>query len=344
MERGFLSDWAKKYASILEYNHIEWELIGIDDLNFWNKLKTCSHFIYHWGGSSDAHQKAHAILPVIDCHLDIPVFPDWKTSWHYDDKIKGYYLLKTHDFPVIDAYIFFNKKKALDWINNLAELPLVFKLTRGAGSQNVRLIKSRREAIKLIKKMFGKGIVSGHVPGNNIWMRQFDFKNTLKNNVRVFYRKICGFDINKYYQLQKNYVFFQKFLPNNTFDTRVTIIGGKAFGFIRHNRKGDFRASGSGNLDFSSDLVNKDCIKTAFQISQKLGFSCMSYDFLIDRQGNPSIAEISYTFADWAIYACPGYWDNELKWHEGHFWPEYLQLIDFLKVPDLTCPPFKKHI
>lgn len=54
--------------------------------------------------------------------------------------------------------------------------------------------------------------------------------------------------------LTKKYVYFQDFIPGNDFDTRVTIIGDRAFGFTRNVRPGDFRASGSGNVgyDFNS--------------------------------------------------------------------------------------------
>ena len=44
----------------------------------------------------------------------------------------------------------------------------------------------------------------------------------------------------------KDYVYFQKFLPNNKYDIRIVVIGDRAFGFIRYNRENDFRASGSG--------------------------------------------------------------------------------------------------
>lgn len=330
MKPGYLSRWSQKYIAILEYNNIEWELLSIDNLNFWERLKGCTHFIYHWGGSSDAYQKAHAMLPVIENELGIPCFPNWKISWHYDDKVKQYYLLKSHNFPVVDSYIFFNKQKAIDWIKNEAIFPLVFKLTCGASSVNTVLIKTKSHAIKIIKRMFGKGVLSGHIPGNDLWLKQFSVKIFFKKNIRALFRVFRGFDANQYYRIQKNYVLFQKFLPDNNYDSRVVIIGNRAFAFIRYNRKRDFRASGSRNCITDPTLIDINFVKIAHEISMKLKFPSMAYDFIYDTNHEPKITEISYTFPHQGVYSCPGYWDRDLNWHKGHYWPEYFQLVDFI--------------
>ncbi len=56
------------------------------------------------------------------------------------------------------------------------------------------------------------------------------------------------------------------------------------------------------------------------------------------RKSECEIAEISYTYLETAIYKCGGYFDLELKWHEGNYWPQYFQIIDALGVPDLKQP------
>ena len=66
----------------------------------------------------------------------------------------------------------------------------------------------------------------------------------------------------------------------------------------------------------------------------------MTYDFLFDEDNLPKISEISYTFVDWMVHSCPGYWDFNLKWIEGNYWVEHLQLIDFLHLDSLKCPEF----
>jgi hypothetical protein len=132
------------------------------------------------------------------------------------------------------------------------------------------------------------------------------------------------------WQIQKDSILFQTYLPNNTFDTRVTIIGKKAFAFRRFVRKNDFRASGSGILDLDPDKIDMRCIEIAFRISQKLKFDTMAYDFIYDQANNPFINEISYCFVDRIVHDCHGYWDEQLAWHDGNYWPQQMQLEDFL--------------
>jgi glutathione synthase/RimK-type ligase-like ATP-grasp enzyme len=82
--------------------------------------------------------------------------------------------------------------------------------------------------------------------------------------------------------ISKNYVYYQKYLPNNNFDTRVTVIGDRAFAFRRFNRTRDFRASGSGKIDYDMDSIDKRMIKIALETSEECGFQCMAFDFLYD--------------------------------------------------------------
>jgi len=140
----------------------------------------------------------------------------------------------------------------------------------------------------------------------------------------------------------RNYVYFQEFLPGNKFDTRVMVIGKKAFCARRFNRVDDFRASGSGFDDFSQEEIDKRCIKIAFEISGRLGFQTMSYDFLYDGNNQPLVSEMSYTSPDWTVWSSPGYWDENLQFHEGHFWPQYTILSDLLLLPSLKQPDMEK--
>ena len=58
-----------------------------------------------------------------------------------------------------------------------------------------------------------------------------------------------------------------------TYDTRVTVIGGRAFAFRRFNRDDDFRSSGSGKIDYNMEEIDKRMIKLALKVSKKDGIS-----------------------------------------------------------------------
>jgi glutathione synthase/RimK-type ligase-like ATP-grasp enzyme len=131
---------------------------------------------------------------------------------------------------------------------------------------------------------------------------------------------------------QKNHALFQEFVAGNDFDTRVTVIGDRAFAFRRFNRPGDFRASGSGNIDHDPAGIDPRCLSIAFHAARKLGAQSMAFDFLFrGEQKEPVVGEISYCYADWAVERCPGHWDSALNWHAGHLWPEEAHVEDFLR-------------
>ena len=85
------------------------------------------------------------------------------------------------------------------------------------------------------------------------------------------------------------------------------------------------------HLNEMEDIDTKK-IRLALDISKEMGFQSMAYDMLENEKGEPEFCEISYSYIDNYIHNCPGYWDEDLVWHEGHFWPPYLHLQDLLGV------------
>jgi hypothetical protein len=180
--------------------------------------------------------------------------------------------------------------------------------------------------------MFGRGIIpSGLFP-------HFSAYRVLHHIVGNLYRWGKGLDTSPQWRRQKNYALFQRFLPGNNFDTRITVIGDRAFGFRRMVRKGDFRASGSGMIDYDLSKIDMRCVEIAHRVSATCRFQSMAYDFLFNENTEPEFCEISYDYVSSAVHKCPGYWDRSIKWHEGHFWPEYLHLMDALGFPGLKSP------
>ena len=138
------------------------------------------------------------------------------------------------------------------------------------------------------------------------------------------------------WQTEKNYVLFQRYLPNNTFDNLVNVVGNKAFACRRFVRKNDFRASGSGNWDLDRNNIDLRFVELALKISKELKFQSMAYDFLYDEKGEPKLCEISYTYPDDPE---TGYWDEKLQWHDFKFLPPYFHLKETLNLYNLEQPP-----
>jgi len=325
------------YRKILKHNNIPYVDLDSSNINFWESLNDITHFLYKWSHAHSDHQIANAIIPVIQYHKSIKCFPNWETSWHYDDKIKQAYLLKENGFPVCDSFVFYHKEQALEWAKNV-NLPVVFKLKSGSGSYNVLLIQSKRKIISLINRMFGKGYNQDSI---GFFYRIKTYNYNLKKIFRYYGIKIrnrlIGRDAHPFWSIQKHYSLFQKFMPNNTYDTRVQVTGKRAFAFVRYNRNNDFRASGSNNWSLDHSKIDMRFVKMALEISQKLGFQSMAYDFIYDENRNPAIIEISYCYGDYPEFST-GYWDENLMWHKGKYVPQYLELVDLLEKKDLIQP------
>lgn len=335
----FISD---VYRQILKANNIEYIDLDSSDPLFWSQIKKVDAFIYRWAHTDFHHQHARTIIPIIEKFYNIPCFPNWNTCWHYDDKVKQSLLLKAQGFPIGDFKVFWSKARGKKFIKTNNEYPLVFKLKAGSGSLQVKLLKNERQALKHLKKAFSKGFSpdnSGFY--NTLKTFNFDFYKTFRNFLKLFYFRLFSDRLNPYWVRQKNYFYFQKFYPNNDYDTRVQITGNRAFAFIRYNRPNDFRASGSNNWSLNHDNINMEFVKIAFKISQILGFQSMAYDFIYDENKNPVIVEISYCFGDFPEFS-NGYWDESLVWHSGRFLPQYFELQDLLGLDNLILPDYVK--
>ena len=332
-ENGFGDRWkAAMQARGIRVKGLD--LLGPEPLR---QVAGCDGVMWHWFHyPHEVRMAALPILRVIEESLRIPVFPNMSTSWHYDDKIAQSYLLESLGIPCPKTWVFWRKEDALSWCEK-ATFPLVAKLSGGAGSMNVRLIRSASEASAYVASCFsGSGIVI-RPPLANGFRRPFSWvKKMLWRGMQagpyVWGSRFPDMPDQTYWMPQKNYALFQEFLPENEFDTRVTVIGDRAFAFRRFNRPGDFRASGSGRIDHDPTGIALSCLPVAFDAARKLKSQSMAFDFMFKGvPKEPVVGEISYCYADWAVERCPGHWDSALNWHEGHLWPEEAHVEDFLQ-------------
>ncbi len=292
--------------------------------------------LWHWSQNSPTELLvARQIITALE-QSGLEVFPSMATCAHFDDKVAQKYLLEAIGAPLIPTWVFFDRDKAMRWIAT-ATWPKVFKLRCGAGSTNVRLICSRAEAEVFCRKAFGRGFpaVSGYFSDVQTRLRKTPTAKHLLDKVRRAPRMILrNHALRGHIPRQQGYLYLQEFLPNNAVDTRITIIGDRAFGFTRANRPNDFRASGSGSIAYEPDKIDKRCVDIAFRVANRTGSQSLAFDFLRNPRGEPMIAEISYCYMASAVHACQGHWDHEGTWHEGQTWPEEAILEDLLSAID----------
>jgi len=341
---GKLGYETQRFVDILRINKIKTEIINANDNSFWDRIIKCNLFIFQWTHQDYYRQIARTILPIIENHLHIKCFPNLLTNWLYDDKVREYYLLRVKGFPVVDSRVMYERESALRFVEH-AEFPLVFKLRSGAGSGLVRLVKNKDAARRYIDLMFRKGVSYKKGLPDSFFdkIKRQGMIRALRIKIgEIRHRVSKGSSFyEEDWQIHKNYIILQKFLPKNDYDTRVVIIGNRAFAFKRYNIPGDFRASGSHLNEFDPAKIDLKFIQIAFQVSKDLGFDSMAYDFIYDTDMHPVIIEISYVFGATLgskISDCPGYWDDKLNWHQKRMEVSYCILSKLLDRSDLIMP------
>jgi len=326
--------YSEKWSKYLGDRGVEVRWLNLLALDALDQARMCDGVMWRCIHIPQQKQIAQRILYTVEHCLGIPVFPDSRTRWHYDEKISQYYLLQTLQAPIPNTWLFWNRKEALEWAIT-ASYPVVFKLSSGASSANVLKIETDAEAIALIHRSFTKGIfpyTMNEFQAYSGFPRSREQFRDLRPRLKEAIKYVLWNEYPKlhetWWRLEHGYAYFQEFLPGNDFDTRITVIGDRAFGFRRMNRPNDFRASGSGRLSYDPELVDKRCVEIAFEMSKAGNFQSMAYDFLYKNE-KPVICEISYTFVNHAVFNCPGHWNSNMNWIEGHVWPEEAQVEDF---------------
>ena len=331
-DRSGEQSYYEKWTKFLEERGVVVRIVDLASQSWLEQVVDCDGVMWRWNHTPQDRLIAYRILHTIERYLQIPVYPNHATTWHYDEKVSQYYMLKAAGVPTPETWVFWDKDRALQWARKVP-YPIVFKLSAGASSTCVTLVIDFKQAEDLISRMFGPGIYPYEVIKEkekiklrrllSHWKRDLVSLSRLEMPGRSEPRRL-------WWRVEKNYVYFQEFLPGNAFDTRIMVIGNRAFGYRRFNRPDDFRASGSGSLCADNSEIDLRFVRMAHDISEKLGFQSMGYDFM-NKNGLPVLSEVSYTSRDYPVHNCPGHWDLDLNWIEGHMWPEEAQVIDFIE-------------
>lgn len=326
--------WNKEWRNYCINKKIEFLKVNCYDNNIIGQLKEkkVTHLMWHFSHNSPKDILMARNVLYSAAIMDIKTYPDFNTCWHFDDKVSQKYLLESINAPIACSYAFFDFTTAKNFLNEKASFPIVAKLRRGAGSYNVRLIKNYIAALKYIKRMFNYGIhpSPGYLADVNTKLKVAGSLKGILKRVRKapnFFKVVHAGK--KAFPKELGYAYFQEFIPNNVFDYRVKVVGDRCWAFKRRVRDNDFRASGSGMLDFSIKDIPIEMIRIAFDVSQKLKLQSVAFDFVLN-ESKPVILEISYGFGIDKGEA-EGYWNPKLERIDQSFDPPSYILETFLK-------------
>ncbi|OIJ11270.1 hypothetical protein BKP37_16645 [Anaerobacillus alkalilacustris] len=290
-------NWGRKFADYLDKYNIDYDFINIDKNDWLEEIE--KYDIVLWkpafmGPQSSQHFRSKVYF--IQHIMKKRIYPNYESVWHFDNKISQSYFFKYKKINAPKTFATFDYNEAMAKLEDF-NYPLIFKESNGAGSSGVKLVKSYKQLVKIV---------------NNKFIYHNIISRILKSNL---------FD-------RFGEIYLQEFLENNKADLRINIIGNKyATGFWRKNRSNDFRASGSGNIDYETEIP-ENIIRYCWQISRDNNFDSMAYDVLF-RDNQFFIIEMSYGYADSAVYNSAGYYEldgegNIIEFNKGRYWPQEL--------------------
>ena len=316
---GFSDRWIE----YCKQKGIDYKIVNAYDSDIVEQVKDCDAFMWHHS-HADYRDVLFAKQLIYSLEAEgIKCFPDFHTTWHFDDKVGQKYLLEAIGAPFVPSYVFYTKKEALDWISKTT-FPKVFKLRGGAGAANVMLAHTANEARKLVRKAFGRGFSQFDRTGylKERYRKWREGKDSLVGVLKGIGRLFIITDFAKMHGREKGYAYFQEFIPNNTTDFRVKVVNGNCWAFQRSVRKNDFRASGSGALVFDNSQIPLEMVFCAQKIAQELNLQSVAFDFIHDKINNQYlVVEMSYGFGLDENELYNGFGDSNGLFHHEQFDP-----------------------
>ena len=237
---------AKAWCDYLDENKIEWEYLDSYRSDIVSAMDKYSAILWHYTNFSNSDlMEAQNILDIAE-RKGLKVFPNHNTGWHFDDKIAETYEFQRIDAPIPRNWIFYERDKCEKWLKNKAKYPVVAKLRRGSGANNVKMIHNATEGVRYCRQMFSKGIS----PSQSLVYKTYSKLQSTRDIKTLIKRakKVPGWLIARRYSKgmpdERGYCLFQEYIPNKGYDIKVVVVGDKCSFLCRSIRKGSFKASG----------------------------------------------------------------------------------------------------
>ena len=297
-----INDNKLRYINFLEYNNIEYELYNVCKSDWFQNVTKYDVIIWDISSQPSRLEEAKNKIFIIETILGKKCYPSFENIYSYENKVLQYYLYNIYNLPYVPTFVSNDLAESLNFIEHCS-FPIVSKISTGSGSRGVTLIRNKRYAKRLINAVFSSG------------------KNTYYS-----------------YLKQKDYVYFQEYIPDAEYDLRVIVIGNKLFGYYRMRPRKDFRASGA-NIIEKKELP-EEAMRTAISCRDHLNATMIAVDMIYSNKYNKfMIIESSIFFGietaeQLKVNDVPGYYlyeDNKFIFEEGKYWVQDLAIEIFLK-------------
>lgn len=292
-----------RYERFCKSNDVEYKFIDIMRSDWIEQCDKVDIVLWHTASSPSIQHIAESKIYILEKEMNKTCFPSFHEVWQYEDKIRANYLYELHNIQSIPTFTTNDYAEAVNKIKEF-DYPVISKIDTGSGSKGVEKIKSPKIAKRIINKIFQNG-------RNCYWQ----------------------------YVKQKDYIYFQQFISDATYDLRIMIVDNKAFGYFRYPQKGDFKASGSGIV--IKKEIPLDAILMAIEIKNKLKCQQLGIDLLYSEKAKKYYVIETSTFnqidtpRQLEINGIAGYYDisdqKNITFKEGEFWIQELALNDIIE-------------
>ena len=288
-----------KFVRFLSYNHIPFDFIDVHGSDWASQAVNFDIILWKPETSPAAIEAYRTKIYFLEHYKHTWCFPAYRDIWCYEDKIRQYYLFVYYNVPCIDTFVSHNYEEALAYIER-ARYPFVSKIVFSSGSRGVELIRTRTEARRIARRIFGVGYAT-HWP----------------------------------YAFQKDYCYFQRFIPHAE-DLRIICVGDNYFGYYIKVPPGDFRASSIGTKEFQD--VPRAALTLARSVQHKLGAKLLAVDFL--KEGESYLVSEVHSFMrldsarQLRINDVPGRyrWQaGNFIFEKGNYWVQELALAEAVR-------------
>jgi glutathione synthase/RimK-type ligase-like ATP-grasp enzyme len=245
---GLVKDYAAppywtKYERFLRNNEFPFKYYDIHRSDWLAASEEFDVIIWASTGSAPEIEEHKRKTFTLETYCKKVCFPSFETLMWYEDKIYQYEWLRMNDLPVVETFVSHSLPEIAERIPQ-SLYPMVTKVPVGAGSQGVELVKNARQAEAIARRAFSP------VGRTTYWP----------------------------YLRHKDYVYFQKFLPNAGYDMRVIAVGNRVFGYYRDVPQREFRASGMGLVRKAA--IPEDAMQLARHLMRKLDLDVVAVDML----------------------------------------------------------------
>lgn len=297
-----LSSYYLRYKRFLDFNLLKHEIVDISKSDWKEQCKDLDVLIVAYNSEPSRLNELQMKIYILERFYNVLCYPSYSDLLSYEDKTKVYMLVKEHGFNHAETFVSHNLEESTTFTSN-CEYPLVSKIKTGSGSRGVELVYNKRQAMSIVKKNFGLGRKA-------LWT----------------------------YSYEKDYVYFQEFIKDATYDLRVFMVGDVIAGYRRRMKGDDFRASGAGLLD--RRLFPKDALEIALKLKKKWNSTILAVDFVdTNNSKEHKIIEVSTSFGlDYPEYleidgkrVFYQKTDNGIEVKDGCFWVQDFIIIEMIR-------------